>query len=126
MLIGIVLMAGQEFCDLCEPAREVTNMAKKTFKMLAWEEWVQYLRENQDDVMAGASIPPLPVSPPAPAVPQTREDVVRAANPGYSPVQIQAAIVVEDEVVPLFRDGQLTEMIFVGDAGWFGAKAALL
>ena len=126
MLIGIVLMAGQEFCDLCEPAREVTNMAKKTFKMLAWEEWVQYLRENQDDVMGGASNLPLPASAPEPAVPQTREDVVKAANPGYSPVQIQAAIVVEDEIVPLFRDGQLTEVIFVGDAGWFGAKAALL
>ena len=119
-------MAGQEFCDLCEPAREVTNMAKKTFKMLAWEEWVQYLRENQDDVMGGASNLPLPASAPEPAVPQTREDVVKAANPGYSPVQIQAAIVVEDEIVPLFRDGQLTEVIFVGDAGWFGAKAALL
>ena len=51
---------------------------------------------------------------------------MRAANPGYSPVQIQAAIVVEDDIVPLFRDGQLTEVIFAGDAGWFGAKAVLL
>ena len=76
--------------------------------------------------MGGASNLPLPASAPEPAVPQTREDVVKAANPGYSPVQIHAAIVVEDDIVPLFRDGQLTEVIFAGDAGWFGAKAVLL
>ena len=119
-------MAGQEFCDLCKPAGEVTNIAKQTFKMLAWEEWIQYLRENQDDIMGGASTPLSPAPAAEPAVPQTREDVVRAANPGYTPLQIQAAIVVEDDIVPLFRDGQLTEMIFFGDAGWFSAKAALL
>ena len=121
-----MLMTGQEFCDLCEPVREMTMMAKKTFKMLAWEEWIQYLRENQDNMMGEAPNPLLPAPPAEPAVPQTREDVVKAANPEYTPLQIQAAIVVEDEIVPLFRDGQLTEVVFVGDAGWFAAKSALV
>jgi hypothetical protein len=101
-------------------------MGKKTFKPLAWEEWVQFLREHQDEIMSGSTDPLLPDPEPEKMVPQTREDVVQATNPGYSPVQIQAARVVEDEIVPLCRDAQLTETIFAGDAGWFGAKAALL
>ena len=76
--------------------------------------------------MGEAPNPLLPAPPAEPAVPQTREDVVKAANPEYTPLQIQAAIVVEDEIVPLFRDGQLTEVVFVGDASWFAAKSALV
>ena len=121
-----VCMTGQEFCDRCEPAREVTMMGKKTFKPLAWEEWVQFLREHQDEIMSGSTDPLLPDPEPEMVVPQTREDVVRQAFPLFSASQVKAALVVEDEIVPLFHDGQLTDQVFMGDAGWWSCKAAPL
>ena len=120
---------GKVFLGFCEPVREQTQMAKRIFNNLAWLEWIEFLRANQDAIMGEVDVVEeeeqgRPTR--APQVPRTRAETVQVAFPEWSAEEVRAALVVEDEIVPRFLDGRLTDLIFAGDAGWWAEKAAPL
>ena len=99
-------------------------MSKKDFKTLLSDEYIVWCRDHPDQFEAlptgGASSAQVPAE--VLRIPTTRGDMARRFNPQWSNEQVEAALVVEEHLIPKLQNGGLSMEVFAGDAGYFNHK----
>lgn len=99
-------------------------MSKKDFKTLLWGEYIVWRRGHPDQFEAlptgGASSAEVPSE--ALRIPRTKGNMARRFNPQWSNIQVEAALAVEEHLIPKLNNGDLSMEIFEGDAGYFTHK----
>ena len=95
-------------------------MSKKDFKNLLWEEYISFCREHPDVFHQSGESTRIPDQPPVEVlrVPTTKGDMARRFNPSWTNTEVEAALAVEERLIPMLKDGTLPTGIFLGDSGW--------
>ena len=95
-------------------------MRKKDFKNLLWGEYKVFCQEHPEQFGHAPGSTAGPVEAPVEVlrVPTSKGDMARRFNPSWSNIEVEAALAVEQHVLPLLSSGELPMEIFAGDAGW--------
>lgn len=111
--------------DFCDDARGA--MSKKDFKLLLWEEYISFCQEHPEEFgqSQGSTTNPVQTAGEVLRVPISKGDMARRFNPSWSNTEVEAALAVEQHLLPMLRSGELPMGIFGGDAGWSMHKEAL-
>ena len=100
-------------------------MNKKDFKTLLWDEYIVWCREHPDQFEAlprGGAASSAEVPSEVLRIPKAKGDMARRFNPQWSNIQVEAALAVEEHLIPKLNNGDLSMEIFEGDAGYFNHK----
>jgi hypothetical protein len=99
-------------------------MSKKDFKHLLWDAYILFCRGHPDQFgeLPAGSASSAQVPDEVLRIPTTRGDMARRFNPQWSNEQVEAALAVEEHLIPKLQNEDLSMEIFEGDAGYFNHK----